>query len=336
MNQPRIPQDVLRQIETHTRSVTDREVGGVLIGTVGDGTAADTEIVAAIPALKAVAASANVTFTHEVWEEALRIVDRDHPDHKIVGWYHSHPNFGVFLSEYDLFIHQNFFPLPGMMALVVDPVRGDVGWFTTVDDEVQRVGGYAIEPMAVAGTDVKQTAATRRSYGMAVIGVAAVLVAFIAGWVVAPRGGGGADPTALAAAEDRVATAERRAAAAEAEVARGEERLRSLEADTAGEGGVGTSSDTTTDGESTGGDDPTTNPGSSSPLDGIETVYVVRSGDSLWRIAERFYGDGDRYPEILAANGLDGGDSNIDPGDELVIPDSDGGPGQFSVRSTDG
>ncbi len=31
------------------------------------------------------------------------------PNIDIVGWYHTHPSFGIFLSHHDLFIHQNFF-----------------------------------------------------------------------------------------------------------------------------------------------------------------------------------------------------------------------------------
>lgn len=33
----------------------------------------------------------------------------------------------------------------------------------------------------------------------------------------------------------------------------------------------------------------------------VET-YVVETGDSLWRIAQRLWGDGERYPELAAAN----------------------------------
>lgn len=49
----------------------------------------------------------------------------------LVGWYHSHPGFGVFLSPRDLKTHSTFtdaFPLS--IALVIDPVRGEEGFFT--------------------------------------------------------------------------------------------------------------------------------------------------------------------------------------------------------------
>ncbi|WP_067816433.1 LysM peptidoglycan-binding domain-containing protein [Nocardia inohanensis] len=48
-------------------------------------------------------------------------------------------------------------------------------------------------------------------------------------------------------------------------------------------------------------------------------TYTVESGDTLWAIAERFYGDGNRYPEIAAASGIDNPDA-INPGQVLTIP----------------
>jgi hypothetical protein len=47
----------------------------------------------------------------------------------MVGWYHTHPDWGVFLSGMDLFICEHFFNKPLDVALVVDPCRQDRGWF---------------------------------------------------------------------------------------------------------------------------------------------------------------------------------------------------------------
>lgn len=49
------------------------------------------------------------------------------------------------------------------------------------------------------------------------------------------------------------------------------------------------------------------------------THYTVVPGDNLWGIAERFYGDGTRYPEIAAANGVEN-PSLIFPGQTFLIP----------------
>ena len=51
--------------------------------------------------------------------------------------------------------------------------------------------------------------------------------------------------------------------------------------------------------------------------------YEVKSGDSLWKIAAEFYGNGAEYPKIIAGNPgrLKDEKSVIHPGDILVIPD---------------
>lgn len=50
-------------------------------------------------------------------------------------------------------------------------------------------------------------------------------------------------------------------------------------------------------------------------------TYIVKSGDSLWSIAERFLGNGAKYVLIMQANNLT--DTLIWPGMELVIPGQD-------------
>lgn len=49
-------------------------------------------------------------------------------------------------------------------------------------------------------------------------------------------------------------------------------------------------------------------------------IYTVVSGDTLWAIAERFYGDGSQYPKIASANGIANPDL-IMVGQQLTIPE---------------
>ncbi len=56
-----------------------------------------------------------------------------------------------------------------------------------------------------------------------------------------------------------------------------------------------------------------------------ETVYTVKSGDTLWGISEKFYGDGSKYTRIFEANKEVWKDHNDDPNIiypnwKLVIP----------------
>jgi LysM repeat protein len=51
----------------------------------------------------------------------------------------------------------------------------------------------------------------------------------------------------------------------------------------------------------------------------VARTYTVESGDSLWAIAERFYGDGSKYQVIADASGIPNPDL-IQPGQVLTIP----------------
>jgi LysM repeat protein len=51
--------------------------------------------------------------------------------------------------------------------------------------------------------------------------------------------------------------------------------------------------------------------------------YTVKAGDSLWKIAQTYYGNGTLYPKIIAGNPgrLKDDKTVIHPGDVLVIPE---------------
>ena len=138
---PYVAPGVRERIYAHVFSSLEAEVGGVLIGHLrDDGSPLVTDV---IPALEAEGARARVTFTHEAWSTIHASLDRDHPDEEILGWYHSHPGFGIFLSDHDLFIHHNFFARPEQIAIVVDPHAGSEGLFVWRAGEVVKAGEEA-------------------------------------------------------------------------------------------------------------------------------------------------------------------------------------------------
>lgn len=114
----------------HASEDVSVEICGVLVGEWGRD--ADGPFVSVRNYIRCDSASkkfAEVTFTHESWSHINKEMDTKYQDQRIVGWYHSHPNFGIFLSDRDLFIQQNFFSGPGQIALVIDPVRKIEGVF---------------------------------------------------------------------------------------------------------------------------------------------------------------------------------------------------------------
>jgi proteasome lid subunit RPN8/RPN11 len=89
---------------------TSREIGGVLVGEVlVDERGPYLSIEATIDALHADEKGAELTFTHATWDHIHKEMDTKFAGKKVVGWYHTHPGFGVFLSDRDQFIHKSFF-----------------------------------------------------------------------------------------------------------------------------------------------------------------------------------------------------------------------------------
>ena len=122
------------EIYRHVFRSLDREVGGVLVGRPADHYS--VAVCGAIPALDAVQRAAAVTFTHDAWEQVHQELDRRFAGEQIVGWYHSHPGFGIFLSDADQFIHRSFFDSWWQFAHVIDPLSRQEGTFVWRDGEV--------------------------------------------------------------------------------------------------------------------------------------------------------------------------------------------------------
>jgi proteasome lid subunit RPN8/RPN11 len=133
--------EVARKIRQHARTSMKAEVCGVLIGNT------DHErmtVEACIAGINAAQGGAHVTFTQDTWEHIYKIKDKEYPDHKIVGWYHSHPGFGVFLSEHDLFIQQNFFSNPQQVAWVYDPHTDEEGCFGWIGGNIEKLSAIRV------------------------------------------------------------------------------------------------------------------------------------------------------------------------------------------------
>lgn len=143
-----ISDEIMNKIEEHCFSEVSHEVGGFLVGIISD---EKTEIKGVIPSTKAQSQQTSLTFTHEAWDEAYQILAKDFPDFNLVGWYHSHPGFGVFMSEYDAFIQQNFFGTKGQLALVVDPLAGRRGWFKWGNEKIKELHQEDTEKEGIGG-----------------------------------------------------------------------------------------------------------------------------------------------------------------------------------------
>jgi proteasome lid subunit RPN8/RPN11 len=205
----RLRGEVIRTIRQHARTSMTEEICGVLIGTLGQGVAT---VHAAVAGANAAQGGAHVTFTQDTWEHIYRVKDRDYPNERILGWYHSHPGFGVFLSEHDTFIHRNFFSAEHQIAWVFDPHSDEEGCFGWNGQQIERLTNFAVidsqggeiagersqapsynatgerRNKTVAAADVKTKEDSLERFALKFLALlAAAAVGFALAWFVFPR-----------------------------------------------------------------------------------------------------------------------------------------------------
>jgi len=140
--------DAMDQITDHVGGETKNEVGGVLVGSFYlSRDKRVTDVRHALPAPKTRAGVSHVTFSHDTWDAIFDQVTLGEGE-SIVGWYHSHPGFGIFLSKQDIFIQEYFFDNDGHIALVVDPVRHAAGCFKWYEGSVVAADGFWVSAAA--------------------------------------------------------------------------------------------------------------------------------------------------------------------------------------------
>jgi len=117
-----------------------REVGGILVGYCSERIEPDQrmglergyEIVVtnSIPISSFDSSNVHLSFTEESWSRAEDEVRQKYaPEGKIrLGWYHTHPDQGIFFSSQDEVAHE-IFAEPYQFALVVDPRSMEAGLF---------------------------------------------------------------------------------------------------------------------------------------------------------------------------------------------------------------
>jgi proteasome lid subunit RPN8/RPN11 len=124
---------VYRGILAHTVVDSSVECAGLLLGrqTSEADKGHPATLIEGFHPLATVSASAtHFTMRADAWPHLWRRLLPSDQDPEIVGWYHSHPGHGVFLSGTDRATQAAWFRLPWHIALVVDPLRQEAAAFS--------------------------------------------------------------------------------------------------------------------------------------------------------------------------------------------------------------
>jgi proteasome lid subunit RPN8/RPN11 len=140
----------MAQLLAHAAESPEVEICGVLVGRREKDKDGDfVHVTATIRGEKAREQGSHVTFTHDTWNHIHREMDAKFAGKEIIGWYHTHPGFGIFLSDMDAFIHKSVFAQPHQVSLVHDPLVGKTGIFVLRGDQLIPLPRYWRDGQAV-------------------------------------------------------------------------------------------------------------------------------------------------------------------------------------------
>lgn len=211
---------------------------------------------------------------------------------QIVGWVHTHPGFGVFLSDFDKEQHRRLFPEPWQVAYVIDSQAHRRAVYHVVDNEWHRLEGYYVLKEMAHNEIVLSAIKTRRTrFRLAAFIVLLILLVGGIGWgygwfsqIVAPP----PESTKVSEPEREPPGSENEEGPAQT-VDEREEPAAAFEI-----------------------------PSAEVPKRSAE--YIVQRGDNLWQIAEKLWGAPQLFPLIASENDLDD-PSFLPVGKILSIPE---------------
>lgn len=295
-----IARTVRSEILAWARQAEGREIGGLLLGRVrGEGERALVRVEAALLAQGADSVGSSIRFTPELLAELGTRAKKEYPAFRVVGWFHTHSGLGAFLSGYDAAVHKEHFPEPWQVALVLDTELEREALYIREGAEMVPVGSYA---SSGAGSETSSGMPTlphvryrlaRPGRLLGVLLLAALVLMFAltgrAWWNRRHSTGAGVQTPVPAGsvAPEPVPAAEEKVAEAPSD--------------------------------------------SNAPLGKGQGApagqkYIIRPGDTLWGISERFYGKGSFYQEISRLNRLTN-PRLVYPGEEIILPEKKTGTG---------
>ena len=117
----------IEKIRKHAKENPDSEVIGLLTGRMQDNVLIVEEAVTG----EIISEKTRASLTPKTMAKIADQILSGKTKGNVVGWYHSHPGFGVFMSEIDVQTQMKLHQFsPYIVALVFDPIKDEMGLFT--------------------------------------------------------------------------------------------------------------------------------------------------------------------------------------------------------------
>jgi proteasome lid subunit RPN8/RPN11 len=121
-----LEQTCVANMRQHAERDICREQAGILCGQAYISDGQHYVVVESAPAVDTLGDADHFRFHLNSWPGMWNHLDRGC---NIIGWYHTHPAMGIFLSASDLRTQQLYFSSPWQIAVVIDPVGQRIGVF---------------------------------------------------------------------------------------------------------------------------------------------------------------------------------------------------------------
>ncbi len=115
------------------------EVMGLLLGEVFEHMGNEYAIVRDVATTTLEASEVSVKFDKRNMGELFNQLDSTGFDYMIVGWYHSHPGHGCFMSPKDMDTQRTMFSESFHCAIVVDPLNSEIEAYTLEGDDCRPI-----------------------------------------------------------------------------------------------------------------------------------------------------------------------------------------------------
>lgn len=152
-----ITKDAFMDMENHADEGKPNEIGGFLLGkpiVINNGHSPccknDDLIIWVLKTVcgDCISQRAHVTIESSTYNRAWHEIERSDNNLVIVGWYHTHPGMGIFLSQTDVNNMELYYHKPYQIAIVIDPIqneRGVFGWRDGHVNSTTKVKSYIFE-----------------------------------------------------------------------------------------------------------------------------------------------------------------------------------------------
>ena len=139
-------EQVMQALDRYSHMHSIGEQGGFLIGQKQELKSAEQYevIIERFVPIPQRSGASRLVITQEHYDNVQRALERSGEGEEIVGWAHTHPGFGVFLSNFDKEQHERYFPEPWQIAYVMDNLSAERVVYRVDNGQWKRLPGYYI------------------------------------------------------------------------------------------------------------------------------------------------------------------------------------------------